>query len=495
MQIKIQKALKKDDGLLVVPFFKDYEKAFPAQYNEELKALVKRALKDKEFEGKLKEDLFFTVDSTKMPQKVMFIGCAKCDGFSASDARNIGAAINTEAQRKKQQKVTILLTSEVELYAQELIEGLILKNYRISKYKTGKSQKEEDKKEVKTVMLITTKDKLKDKVRKAEAIAQAVNLTKDLVNGPANIVDADYFERIARQVTKPSEYQLKVLDIAKLRKLKWGGLLSINQGAHKPAKCIMMKYSGAKASEKPIVLVGKGVIFDTGGYNLKPTKHIEDMHSDKAGASAVMGVFAALNDLRIKQNVIAILPMTENMIDGKAVRPSDIVTMLNGQTVEIGNTDAEGRMILADGLTEGASKDPRYMIDIATLTGAAMVALGDRYSAVLGNNKGLKERLLKAGEETEDMAWELPLHKDHIEKMKSQVADIRNADAGSSYLAGASKGAAFLSFFIKNKKGKEMDWAHIDIGGTAYTGDPKPYEQKGATGAGVRLLLNFLESL
>jgi len=495
MQIKTQKTLKKENGLLVVPYFKDYGKSFPSQYNAELKALIKGAIKDKEFEGKLKEDSYFTIDSAQMPQKVMFIGCAKCDGFSSREARELGANINNEARKKKQQKVVILLTPELELYTEELIEGLILKNYRTSKYKTGNEEKEEDKKEVKTVTLVTPRDKSKDKIRKAKVIAEAVNLTKDLVNGPANIVDANYFEKIAREITKQSRYQLKILNIDKLKKLKWGGLLAVNQGAEKPAKCIMMKYDGGNSSDKPVVLVGKGVIFDTGGYNLKPTKHIEEMHTDKAGASAVMGVFAALKDLDIKQNVIAILPMTENMIDGKALRPSDIITMLNGKSVEIGNTDAEGRVILADALTEGARKNPKYMIDIATLTGAAMVALGDRYSAILGNNEELKDRLLRAGEDTEDLAWHLPLHKDHIKKMKSPVADYRNSDAGSAYLAGASKGAAFLSYFVKDQKGKECNWAHIDIGGTAYTGDPKPYEQKGATGAGVRLLLSFLGKL
>ncbi|MBT4055852.1 leucyl aminopeptidase, partial [Candidatus Peregrinibacteria bacterium] len=176
-------------------------------------------------------------------------------------------------------------------------------------------------------------------------------------------------------------------------------------------------------------------------------------------------------------------------------RPSDIVTMLNGQTVEIGNTDAEGRVILADALTYGVGRNPAYMIDIATLTGAAMVALGDRYSAVFSNDKRLKDLLVDAGAEMDDPIWELPLHKDHKEKMKSQVADLRNADAGTSYLAGASKGAAFLSYFIKDAKGKDAKWAHIDIGGTAYTNDPRKYEQKGATGSGVRVLLRFLEGL
>jgi leucyl aminopeptidase len=178
------------------------------------------------------------------------------------------------------------------------------------------------------------------------------------------------------------------------------------------------------------------------------------------------------------------------MIDGKAVRPSDVITMLNKKTVEVINTDAEGRIILADALTYGARLNPKYLIDIATLTGSVMAALGDRYSGVLGTDKELNQMLIKTGEETDELMWELPLHKDHKAKMKSKVADILNCDNGTSHLAGASKGAAFLSYFVGKNK-----WAHIDIAGTAFVKDPKKYEQRGATGAGVRPLLKFLEDL
>lgn len=491
MKVKTQKKIKKEAGLLIVPFFKDYKGSYPKIYTEELKNLLKKPLKEKEFEGKDNETLYFTTDSKTLSEKVLFISGGDVDKFGAESARNFGATICKEAKSRNQQKLIILLTPELNLYVKELFEGIALANYRVSKYKTGEDYEKEKNKDIAEVILATTKlDEAKLSAEQGLTIAQAVNITKDLINGPANIVDADYFEKIARELCRDNGYSLTVINKQKLIKEKWGGLLAINQGAFKPAKCLVLKYNGGKRKDKPIVIVGKGVIFDTGGYNLKPTRYIEDMHSDKAGASAVIGIFAALKELKIKQNMVGIIPLTENMIDGKAIRPSDIVTMYNGKTVEVTNTDAEGRMILADGLSYGAKLKPKYLLDIATLTGAAMAALGDRYAGVMGNDDKLNQLLIKAGEETDELMWQLPLHKDHKEKMKSKVADLRNCDNGTAHLAGASKGAAFLENFIGDRK-----WAHIDIAGTAYTKDPKKYEQNGGTGSGVRSLLKFFSDL
>ena len=491
MQIKTQKNIKKESGLLVIPFFKEYASGkTPVEYTEELNSFVKKFKKEKEFEGKRSESISFTVDTKKLPERIVFVGCGKRDKFSAERSRNLGAGICALTKDNKQIKIIILLTPELNLYVQELVEGIALKNYRVSKYKTGDESKKEEKKDIKEITLVTAKEsKVKERASKALVLAQAANITKDLVNGPANIVDADYFERVAKHIARDYGYKMRVFDKQKLQRLGWGGLLAINQGATKPAKCIVLEYKG-NGGNKPIVIVGKGVIFDTGGYNLKPSKFLEDMHSDKAGAAAVIGIFSALKELKIKQNVVGILPLTENMIDGKALRPSDIITMLDKKSVEITNTDAEGRVILADALTYGCGYKPRYMIDIATLTGAVMAALGDRYSGVLGNDQDLNKKIVQVGEETDELTWELPLHEDHRHKMKSKVADLCNCDEGTAHLAGASKGAAFLENFVE-----KYPWAHIDIAGTAYTKDPKKYEQTGATGVGVRLMLRFLESL
>lgn len=490
MQIKTQKTTKKISGLFVAPFFKEYLNETPSEYTEELKAFAKKFKKEKSYEGKFEKSMDFTINSKDLPERIVFLGCGKRDEFSAKKARELGAMICSLTKQNKKTSVAILMTPEMGLYVPELVEGISLKNYRVSKYKTGDDLKKEEKKEIKEIVLITVKEsKMKELGTKSLVIAQAVNIAKDMVNGPANIVDAEYFERVAKRIASDFGYKINVLNKEKLEKLGWGGLLAVGRGAMKPAKCIVLEYNG-DGDKAPVVLVGKGIIFDTGGYNLKPTRYIGDMHSDKAGASAVIGIFSALKELKIKKNVIGILPLAENMIDGKALRPSDIITMLNGKTVEVTNTDAEGRIILADAITHSHKYNPKHIIDIATLTGAVIGALGDRHAGVIGNDTVLNKKIVQAGEEIDELIWELPLHEDHKEKMKSKVADLRNCDDGTSHLAGASKGAAFLENFTEGKS-----WAHMDIAGTAFADDPKKYEQKGGTGAGVRVILKLLESL
>lgn len=271
--------------------------------------------------------------------------------------------------------------------------------------------------------------------------------------------------------------------------MKAGGILAVNQGCQKDPKLLVLQYDGAKdKKEKPIVIVGKGVIFDTGGYSLKPCGAMETMQQDMAGGATVLGIFEVLKKLKIQRNVVGVVPVVENLVNENAYKPSDIITMLSGNTVEVTNTDAEGRLILADSLYYSSKMDPELIISIATLTGAVAVALGDRYAGVLGNNADLMETLKQAGEETDELVWQLPIHDDYSEKMKSKVADFTNYDPGSGRYAGTAKAAAFLEFFVDKK-----NWFHIDIGGTAFTTDPKDYQTKGATAHGLRVLLRFLE--
>ena len=271
-----------------------------------------------------------------------------------------------------------------------------------------------------------------------------------------------------------------------------GALLSVNKGSgKKAAKLVVMEYKPKKPSKKdPILLVGKGLVFDAGGYNLKPSKYIEDMHQDKAGGALVVGIFNALKDLNIKRRVVGIVPLTENLIDSEAQKPSEIIKSYSGKTIEIRNTDAEGRLILADALSYGVETyKPEYTIDFATLTGACVIALGDRYAGLMGNNESLMDKIKKSGDKTEELVWQLPIHDDFRESMKGQVADLRNIDNGTSSFAGTSKAAAFLEYFVNKSK-----WAHLDIAGVAYNEKPKAVDQPFATGYGVRMMLDFLEN-
>jgi leucyl aminopeptidase len=364
----------------------------------------------------------------------------------------------------------------------------MLANHHVAKHKTGKEFKKANDNLIKE--LIVPKE-LKKEAGDIVKVADAVHYVRDLVTGPPNIVTTDYVANEAKKIARKGGASVKVYDKAWLKRNKMGAILGVNAGSKQGAKLVVLDYKPSGAKKDPIMLVGKGLIFDSGGYNIKPTKHIEDMQQDMAGGATVLGVFKILKQLKIKRRVVGIIPLTDNMIDADAQRPSDIVKAYNGQTIEIRNTDAEGRLILADALAYGVKTfKPEYTVDLATLTGACVVALGDRYAGVMGNDKKLIDKLVVAGDKTDELLWELPIHKDFKEAMKGIIGDIRNADNGTSYMAGSSKAGAFLEYFVGKSK-----WAHIDIAGTAYVSKPKAHESQYGTGYGVRLLGEFLRKL
>ncbi|MFC1616569.1 M17 family metallopeptidase, partial [Patescibacteria group bacterium] len=421
--------------------------------------------------------------------KILLYHMGSIKKYSSKKARIVGANFGKIAQKNKVIELNITILEEMNEFLQELLEGILLTQYKPDKFKTKK--KKTEKNELERINLIAEKKtkKFGKAIEKADLIAIGVDYIKDLVNKPSNVIDGEYLAGEARRIAKSNRY--KVLDLKEkdLKKMKWGGLLAVNQGAEKEAKCIILEHNGGPKKERPIVIVGKGVIFDSGGYNIKPTKYIETMHQDMGGAAIVMGLFEVMKDLGIKKNVIGVMPIAENLVSDRAYRPSDVITMYSGKTVEITNTDAEGRLILADAMTYAAKFKPESIITIATLTGAVSVATGCRYSGLIGNDIKLRRSLQKAGKKVDDLGWPLPLHQDYKKKMNSEIADIRNCDIGSSSDAGSSKGAAFLERFIEKNK-----WCHIDIGGTAFTSDPKPYQTKGATAHGFRMLLEYLSS-
>lgn len=266
--------------------------------------------------------------------------------------------------------------------------------------------------------------------------------------------------------------------------------LGVNKGSATGASMVIMEHKPQGAKGKPIVLVGKGIVFDSGGYNLKKGAWFADMKMDMSGAAVVMNVLGVCSKLGIKKHVIGITPITDNLIGKDAQKVSDIVTTYSGKTVEVNNTDAEGRLILCDALAYGIKKfKPTMVIDVATLTGACVMALGERYAGLFGNNGKLITQLKKAGQETDELTWHMPIHPDHTKEMKSRIADLQNINYGNSGMAGASTAAAFLQEFV----GK-THWAHLDIAGTAFVKHPKKYESAMGTGFGVRLLTQFLEN-
>ena len=312
------------------------------------------------------------------------------------------------------------------------------------------------------------------------AIAEGAAFARNLGNTPPNVCNPTWLAEEARAMAKELKLGCEVLEAADMEKLGMHSLLAVAKGSHQPPKLIVLTYKGAKASEKPIVLVGKGITFDTGGISLKPAAEMDEMKYDMCGAAGVLGTIKAVARMGLPINLTVLVPTTENMPGGNATRPGDIVTSLSGQTIEILNTDAEGRLILCDTLTYAERFEPDAVIDVATLTGACVVALGQVASGLFANKDSLARELLHAGDESHDRAWHMPLWDDYQELLKSPFADMANI--GGRY-AGAVTAACFLSRFTK-----KYDWAHIDIAGTAW----KSGADKGATGRPVPLLSHYL---
>jgi leucyl aminopeptidase len=330
----------------------------------------------------------------------------------------------------------------------------------------------------------TNLNEVRDAIKVANAIAAGSDLTRDLGNRPANVCTPSHLAEAARNIAKRYErMEVKVLDEGEMRKLGMGALLSVTQGAAEPPRLIVLQYRGAAAKEPPVALCGKGVTFDTGGISIKPAPKMDEMKFDMCGAGSVLGAMLALGELQPAINVIAVIPACENMPGSRATRPGDIVKSLSGQTVEIINTDAEGRLILCDAITYAKRFKPRCIIDVATLTGACVIALGHVYTGLFCNDEPLANALLGAAERSLDLAWRMPVHEEYGDSLRSNFADFANSGTRDG---GASVGANFLSRFVDG-----FAWAHLDIAGVAWRANAN----KGATGRPVPLLVDYLLSL
>ena len=363
------------------------------------------------------------------------------------------------------------------LLAETLLDG----DYLFDRFKSQKAEP----RVLKKITLLADKAGLAEverAVKHASAIASGMSLTRDLGNLPPNICHPSYLAEQAKELGKANKgLKVEVFDEKKIKDLGMGAFYAVGQGSEQPPRLIVMQYQGGKKSEKPFVLVGKGITFDTGGISLKPGAGKDEMKYDMCGAASVFGTLRAVLELKLPINLVCILACAENMPSGNATRPGDIVTTMSGQTVEILNTDAEGRLVLCDALTYAERFKPQAVIDIATLTGACIVALGSHTTGLLGNNDDLLEQLLSAGKRADDRAWQLPLFDEYQEQLDSPFADIANIGGPK---AGTITAACFLSRFAK-----AYNWAHLDIAGTAWISGGK---DKGATGRPVPLLTQYL---
>ena len=378
--------------------------------------------------------------------------------------------------------------------AQAIAEAAMLAGYRYDRWKTVQPEDEpgeprdREKEELQSITIVESDGRKLPSIRagleRGGLMADAVNWTRDLGNGPPNEIYPAALAERARRLAEEHKLEIEILTRREMDKLRMGGILGVGQGSGHEPRLIILRYRGAKKSAAPSVIVGKAITFDTGGISIKPSANMEEMKFDKMGGVAVLGIMRAVALLKLKINLIGIVPSAENMPSGTSYRPGDILTSYSGKTIEIINTDAEGRLILADALTYACEQDPKEVIDLATLTGACVVALGHHASGAFGDER-MVERLKQVGAATGDRVWPLPLYDEYGDDMKSEVADIKNS--GGRW-GGASTAAAFLKFFVK----KGVAWVHLDIAGTAWTTKTQPYHPVGATGAGVRVVTEYL---
>ena len=417
-------------------------------------------------------------------ERVLLIGCGA--------AKDFGERAYIEAQRTMietlrahglKKAVNTLVALEVknrdmDWKIQQAVLAAAAAAYRFDAYKTDPDLPDAA---LKSLDLWPVEAAHEPVIRTASAVARGVAFARDLANQPGNVCTPSYLAKQARQLKQRYErIEVEILDEADMEKLGMGAFLAVSRGSEQPGKLIIIHYRGGPEEANPVALVGKGITFDTGGISLKPADKMDEMKFDMGGAASVFGALMACAEAALPLNVVGVVAAAENMPDGKASRPGDIVKTLSGQTVEILNTDAEGRLVLCDALTYVERYNPCSVIDIATLTGAAIIALGHEVSAVLGNQRSLIEALREAGEYTFDRIWELPLLEEYQDLLKSNFADMANVGGRP---AGTITAACFLSRFTKN-----YHWAHLDIAGTAWVSGDK----KGATGRPVPLLFEYL---
>ncbi len=464
----------------------------------ELAGSVLRAARHQKFKAKAGEQIVLVDSGTDRIGQVLVVGLGEGKEYTLNCVRTALAKVGGRAADAKCQSVTVAVAlklpkgADEKAFGQAVAEGVVLGGYRFDRFKkkgseNGNSASGKLPAKIQVVPFGgKTLTGFADGLKSGEIVGRATCLTRDLSNLPANYATPTYLANEAVRVAKGSpQIKVKILGPKEIAREKMGAFLSVAQGADEPCRFIVLEYKGAPAGKAPVAVVGKGVTFDTGGISLKPVAKMDEMKHDMSGAAAVIGLFAALKELKPKINVVGLAPCTENMPSGRAYRPGDIITSRAGKTIEVLNTDAEGRMLLIDALDYAKQFKPRAIIDMATLTGACVVALGHTYAGLISNDDELAGSLVKSGERSGDLIWRMPFHKDYLDLVKSKIADLKNTGGPD---AGSLTAAAFLREFVD----PATPWAHCDIAGTAWNSGPYSYHPRGATGWGVRILVDYL---
>jgi leucyl aminopeptidase len=424
----------------------------------------------------------------KLPAGMVAIaGLGKRQDFSVDKIRGAAGEFCRALRKLNCHKIATILHGsgiggiEIEASAKAIAEGALLGLYSFTKYKKPEYEDVEE-------MLIVVREKekvpiLEAAIGKGKLVASATNLARDMVNEPANYMTPSQMAEAAKEISSKYNLEFKVFDREDMEAMGMGALLGVAKGSNQPPRLITLSYKGDERSEKALGFLGKGITFDSGGISIKASEGMSEMKDDMAGAAAVMTALGAIAQLKPKINVTAIIPATENLPSGSALKPGDVLKALNGKTIEVISTDAEGRLILADALSYAQKLGLSPLIDLATLTGACRVALGTLYSGLFGNDQDLVDKVLRAAERTGERMWQMPMPEEYKEQNKSEIANVKNT--GNRY-GGAITAALFLTEFVDN-----TPWVHIDIAGTASSNKESGYTIKGATGVGVRTLVEL----
>ena len=492
MKFKITSGhLKNARTKAVISFIFKEQKKLPeeiAQLDEILEGAISALKKETKFSGDFGKILTVPSLGKGKADFIILIGAGSKRDFDLDKARRLGAAAVRKMRGMKIDKAMIdaealSIKDEDPDVAQAITEGVILGNYRFDKYISKKDEFEP--KEIQIRVKRKYKNAAEEKVRIGKILAEAQNFTRDLVNEPGNVINPQKLAEIAEELAKEYGFEVKIYDEDEIEKMGMNAYLAVARGSANPPRFIHLTYRPKKA-KKEIALVGKGLTFDSGGLNIKPGDYMRWMKSDKAGACAVLGIFKAIGELKPDVAVHGVIAAAENMPDGKSYRPDDIIVAKNGVSIEIGNTDAEGRLTLADALCYVSELKPDAIIDMATLTGACIVALGEYTAGVMGNNQRLINQVLETSEKTGEWMWQLPFNDMLREHIKAPNADVYNI--GTTRYGGAITAGLFLEKFVD----KNIPWVHIDIAGPAHNTKGWYYHPKGATGFPVRTITTFL---
>ena len=478
-----QKNINKHDVALIGVFADEKLNHIQGLVTKDSLDYIKRIIKTCNFMGKVGDHR--TIDNFQAKNQILLLGLGEKKKYGPLVIKKTITQIFKKLISTNISSVSISIDNLITSGKNEVSLEMIISSIENSKY-TYKYKNEKDQLKIKTISILSKKKLLSKKfnqiLKNSIAISNGISLAKELGNTPPNICTPTFLANSIKKLkSKHRDLKIKVIDEPEMKRLGMGAFLSVSKGSKQPGKIVIMEHMPVK-SQNPIVIVGKGITFDTGGISLKPSPNMDEMKYDMSGAGSVIGVMKACAEMNLKKNIVGVITSAENMPGSQASRPGDVVQTMSGLKVEILNTDAEGRLVLCDAITYAKKYKPKYLIDIATLTGACLVGLGKYPSGLFSNDQTLANRIMASGEKTGDRVWQLPLYDDYFDELKTNFADIQNI--GGRY-GGAITAAAFLAKFTQDIK-----WAHLDIAGTAW----EVGLNKGSTGRPVDLLIDFIRS-